>query len=347
MQYYGANGSALALFRSYLTERWQYVDYNETSSSLEHISTGVPQGSILRTSAIYIYINDIVQSSPYFNFITYADGTTLFGKSAVQIDIENIEKELKHVTECLKMNKLSLNIKKTKAMLFHMPQKKSIVPKIKINGTIIAFVDNFNFLGINLNKHLNWNPHVKIVSNKLVKTVGVLNILKKTLPLNVLRIIYNALILPHLNYGILAWGHEAKRLNLIQKRAVRILTASKYNSHTEPLFKQTNILKVSAICTLKLIKFYNKLINKQLPQYFNSFTCEANSDIHGYNTRSRNKLHTCIPKTNHNFAQNNLRYRIIQTLNKLPDNVFRKMYTHSIYGLTSYAKKYFISNYKT
>ena len=243
------------------------------------------------------------------------------------------------------MNKLSLNVKKTKAMLFHMPQKKIIIPTIKINGTLIEFVDNFNFLGINLNKHLNWNPHVTNVSNKLVKTVGVLNILKKTLPLNILRIIYNALILPHLNYGILAWGHLAKRLNLIQKRAVRILTASKYNSHTEPLFKQTNILKVTDICTLNEIKLYYKLINKQLPQYFNSFTCEANSDIHGYNTRTRNKLHTL--KTNHDFAQKSLRYRIIQTINKLPDNVIGKMRTHSIYGLTNYANKYFISNYKT
>ena len=140
-------------------------------------------------------------------------------------------------------------------------------------------------------------------------------------------------------------GHLAKRLNLIQKRAVRILTASKYYSHTEPLFKQTNILKVSDICTLNEIKFYYKLINKQLPQYFNSFTCEANSDIHGYNTRTRNKLHTL--KTNHDFAQKSLRYRIIQTINKLPDNVIGKMRTHSIYGLTNYAKKYFISNYKT
>ena len=157
-------------------------------------------------------------------------------------------------------------------------------------------------------------------------------------------IIYNALILPQLNYGILAWGHLAKRLNLIQKRAVRILTASKYNSHTEPLFKQTNI-KVTDICTLNEIKFYYKLINKQLPQYFNSFTCEANSDIHGYNTRTRNKLHTL--KTNHDFAQKSLRYTIIQTINKLPDNVTGKMRTHSIYGLTNYAKKYFISNYKT
>ena len=253
--------------------------------------------------------------------------------------------ELKNVTEWLKMNKLSLNVKKTKAMLFHMPQKKIIVPTIKINGTLIEFVDNFNCLGIHLNKDLNWNPHVTNVSNKLVKTVGVLNILKKTLPLNILRIIYNVLILPHLNYGIIVWGHLAKRLNLIQKRAVRILTASKYNSHTEPLFKQTNILKVTDICTLNEIKLYYKLINKQLLQYFNYFTCEANSDIHGYNTRTRNKLHTL--KTNPDFAQKRLRYRMIQTINKLPDNVIRKMHTHSIYGLTNYAKKYFISNYKT
>ena len=249
MQYYGVNGSALALFRSYLTEHQQYVDCNETSSSLEHISTAVPQGSILGPLLFIIYINDIAQSSAYFKCITYADDTTLCGTIAGQIDIENIEMELKNVTEWLQMNKLSLNVKKTKAMLFHMPQKKIIIPTIKINGTLIEFVDNFNFLGINLNKHLNWNPHVTNVSNKLVKTVGVLNILKKTLPLNILRIIYNALILPHLNYGILAWEHIAKRLNLIQKRAVRILTASKYNSHTEPLFKQTSILKVTDMHT--------------------------------------------------------------------------------------------------
>ena len=73
-------------------------------------------------------------------------------------------------------------------------------------------------------------------------------------------------------------------------------------------------------------------MNKQLPQYFNSFTCEANSDIHGYNTSTRNKLHTL--KTNHDFVQKSLRYRIIQTINKLPDNVIGKMRTHSIYGST-------------
>ena len=94
----------------------------------------------------------------------------MYGTIAGQIDIENIEMELKHVTEWLKMNKLSLNVNKTKAMLFHMPQKEIIVPQIKINGTIIEFVDYLICLGINLNKHLNWNQHVRIVSDKLVKT---------------------------------------------------------------------------------------------------------------------------------------------------------------------------------
>ena len=117
------------------------------------------------------------------------------------------------------------------------------------------------------------------------------------------------------------------------------------NAKVSPNLTVTHISKVTDICTLNEIKLYYKLINKQLPQYFNSFICGANSDIHGYNTRTRNKLHTL--KTNHDCAQKSLRYRIIQTINKLPDNVIRKMHTHSIYGLTNYAKKYLISNYKT
>ena len=88
---------------------------------LEHISTRVvPQGSILG-------LNDIAQSSAYFKYITYADDTTLCGPIAGQNDIQNIEMELKNVTEWLKMNTLYLNVKKTKAMLFHMPQNKIIV----------------------------------------------------------------------------------------------------------------------------------------------------------------------------------------------------------------------------
>ena len=76
-----------------------------------------------------------------------------------------------------------LNVNKTKAMVFHMPQKRIQLPLIKIAGEDIAFVDNFNFLGIIINKHLNWTSHVDMLSAKLSKTIGILNTLKHVLPI--------------------------------------------------------------------------------------------------------------------------------------------------------------------
>ena len=96
----------------------------------------------------------------------------------VHNDAKTTEHEFNKVTEWLKINELSLNVKKTKAMVFHMPQKKVMLPILRINGTIVEFVANFVFLGIKINKHLNWNRHNTDVANKIVKTVGILNTLK-------------------------------------------------------------------------------------------------------------------------------------------------------------------------
>ena len=172
------------------------------------------------------------------------------------------------MSQWLNLNKLSLNVKKPKAMAFHMPQKKLIQPNIQINGSNIEFVENFMFLGITINNKLNWNSHINKVTNKISKTVGILNKLRSFLPSGVLQTIYNTLILQHMIYGILAWGRHTKVIHKIQKRAIRILAASKYNAHTEPLFKQLHLLKACDICKLQELQFYHKLINRQLPKYF-------------------------------------------------------------------------------
>ena len=69
-------GTALDWFRSYLTERYQYVDYNGASSSPKLLTIGVPQGSILGPLLFIIYMNDIHTVSNSLNFILYADDTT-------------------------------------------------------------------------------------------------------------------------------------------------------------------------------------------------------------------------------------------------------------------------------
>ena len=86
------------------------------------------------------------------------------------------------------------------------------------------------FLGITINKKLNWNSHINKVTNKISKTVSILNKLRSFLPSGVLQTIYNTLILPHLIYGILAWGRHASAIHKIQKRAIMITATIKYNA---------------------------------------------------------------------------------------------------------------------
>ena len=67
-----------------------------------------------------------------------------------------------------------------------MPQKQIIPQNLKINDTKIEFVDNFVFLGVTLNKHLNWSNHIDKTANKIAKSIGMINSLKKALPLNII-----------------------------------------------------------------------------------------------------------------------------------------------------------------
>ena len=89
-------------------------------------------------------------------------------------------------------------------MIFHMPQKKVEKPVLLVNGTVIDYVNNFNFLGITLNNHLNWDSHINKVAHNISRTTGSLNKLKQFLSQHILRTMYNSIILPHINYGILA-----------------------------------------------------------------------------------------------------------------------------------------------
>ena len=202
-----------------MTNRKQYVEYNNAKSDTLNINTGVPQGSILGPLLFIIYINDFSQASKLFNLIAYADDTTLtstlscFGQNTTVGDRERkINAELGKIDEWLKINKLSLNIKKTK-FIFAMPTKKYQVSLIQLNDVVIERVSNFNFLG----EQLNWKKHIDKMSIKCSKTVGILNKLKLILPINIKILLYNTLLIPHMNYCLMAWGFNCNRLYTPEK----------------------------------------------------------------------------------------------------------------------------------
>ena len=210
LRYYGIKDTSLALFKSYLANRQQYVFVNDTKSDLLDVNTGVPQGSILGPLLFIIYINDLPKSTTKFNCIMYADDTTLSTttQSFAQVNpTENVDHliniELCNINSWLNVNKLSLNVKKAKYIVHKMPNKTVNHMQLYINGVEIEKVQHFNFLGLTLNEKMNWGNHEINISNKCSKTVGILNNLKHYLPSHIKLLLYNTLILPHINYCIL------------------------------------------------------------------------------------------------------------------------------------------------
>ena len=251
-----------------------------------------------------IYVNDITAASDIFNCTMYADDTTLstsINCSENNNNCDLINSELSKINEWLIVNKLSLNTSKTKYMLFHMPQKKIVYPRLIIANKETESVEQFNFLGITLDHHLNWNAHVDKLVSKITNG-WCLTKTEKFLPGYILKTLYTALILCHLNYGILAWGHNYTRIFKLQKRVIRIIIFSKFNAHTEPLFKQMRLLKIQDILKLQELKFYFKLINHQLPSYFNCIPIVLNSAVHHHTTRTASNIF--ITRVNHEYMPN-------------------------------------------
>ena len=199
-----------------------------------------------------IFINDITEVNSRFDFIMYADDTTLissletFGDRNNPKYIENnINTEISKITTWLKSNMLNLNVEKSNFMIFFKHPKKLPNLNITVNNKIIEQVDHFNYLGITLDLNITWTPHLDKVSIKISCVTGLLRKLQHIFPKHILITIYNSLIHSYLIYGLLVWGFKSRRVKILQKKAIRVVANRAYNSHTTPIFKELGILKIN------------------------------------------------------------------------------------------------------
>jgi hypothetical protein len=278
LQHYGIRGIALKWFKSYLTDRSQQVLCNGSLSSLKLILHGVPQGSILGPLLFLIYINDLPNSSSLLRYILFADDTNAFLSNSSYDQLINLaNKELALASDWFKANKLSLNISKTNYIIFR--SNKKTIPTtahgLSIDGVSIPQVESSKFLGVYVDQHLKWNVHTYEISKKIMKNLGILRRISYLLPTFILKNLYHALIQPYLSYCNFIWSStyptHLSTLNILQKKAIRIITKSPFNSHTKPLFANLKIFKIEQLRFIQTGEFMFKYVNNMLPIAFLSF----------------------------------------------------------------------------
>ena len=316
LKYYGVRGTSLALIKSYLTNRYQYVQFENSDSELLEIVTGIPQGSILGPLFFSVFINDLVNSSNKFQFLMYADDTTIYF-SLDKFPGENkeiaVNSELEKVNNWLKLNKLSINVNKTKCMFF--TKRRHLTPlQFSMNNRSIDVVQHFNYLGIMLDENMSWKTHIAMVRNKLSRINGILHRLKYYFPRNILITLYKSLFTPHINYGSLLWGQAGENLDKIQKKTIRTITYNNYTAHTEPLLKELNLLKVKDMFDLKILKFLFKLYHNELPPYFNIYGVHLEKNIVPYTLRPHALP---VPAVAHVYAESSLVYKLVVMKNRI------------------------------
>ena len=290
LHYYGIRGIALEWFRSYLSDRKQFVYFNNTKSNPRDVTCGVPQGSILGPILFLIYINDIVNVSNLLFPILFADDSNVFhaGKNPNEM-INVMNTELDKLSTWLKANKLSLNVKKTHFMFFCPPQKKAEFSNcLSIQGETIHQVKETKFLGVMVDNKLSWASHINYISKKISKGIGILCQARKYLPKSCLVTLYYSFVYPYLNYCLEVWGKATEniisKVFKLQKRAIRIISNKPWRAHSNPIFDELKILPLHKIYIYKIGILMFKFNHDLLPSIFNKVFIK-NSQIHSYNTR--------------------------------------------------------------
>ena len=323
----GIRDIASNLLKNYLENRQQIVFYNGTKSDTSNITCGVPQGSVLGPLLFILYINDIYAVSDNLDFTLFADDTSILNTNKNLNDLQaETNEELKKLNDWFKANKLSLNISKTKYIIFSSRKikiaKNQIV--IKLNENPLERVESTKFLGVYVDKHLLWKEHIKIVESKIAKTIGLLYKVKYLLNRKAMMTIYNSLFLSYINYCNIIWGNNYKTyLNKIlryQKSFLRIITSSDYRAHTLEYFKQYKLLNIFELIkynTAQFVYCWIKRIN-EFSKIFSNFY-NVNTDIHSHNTRQKEDIHPIKFKSN--VGKYSLKYQGAIVWNKIESDI--------------------------
>ena len=239
LSHFGFRGFANTWFKNYLQNRKQFTVINGVRSTLDDILTGVPQGSVLGPLLFLILINDLPNASSIILSILFADDTTLqLSSNSLEVLYSTANTELVKISDWFRANKLTLNVSKTKYILFRNQDMKVDFSNLELSidsGKIDRIGKDcdekyFKFVGVYLDEHLSWDHHINAIRSKLSCTNFAISKIKRIVPEKVKLYVYNSLFKSQISYCLEVWGggvssSKLRPIFMIQKNAKEILFA--------------------------------------------------------------------------------------------------------------------------
>ena len=255
-----------------------------------------------------------------------------------------MNEQLCKVDQWLCVNKLSLNVEKSKFVIFHPPQKKvNYSISLLINNNILRQENSIKYLGIIMDSNLNWKEHVHELCKNISRGIGILSKLRHFVTKKILTQVYYSIIYPYLTYGALIWGNtywtNIKPLYILQKKATRTMNFLFYQAHTAPYFKKDKLLKLADIVKFYTALFMHQFYQGSLPVAFDNFFV-LNRMKHNYDTPLASKCSYALPLVrtnygvfNNNFSGPKIWNDIDEALKILSISLFKKKLKQSIIEL--------------
>lgn len=219
------NSHLILWIHQFLTNRTQYVKFNNTKSRVIIINTGAPQGCVLSAFLFTIYTTDCKSNGKGIVILKYADDTVIVGL-LTNNDDSTYQEEVKKFCDWCDNNFLNLNVKKTKEMVVDFRKDKGVSQPLKIKDEIVETVDTYKYLGNVIDNQLKGSDNVAMIVKKANVKLYFLRKLKALkVSKSILTMFYKSIVQSNLSFCIANWFEMCSASD--NKKITRIIKCAK------------------------------------------------------------------------------------------------------------------------